>query len=138
MKADERLNTLQTYLYTAGTFLHTSVELSPNPVQVGVDVTFTCTATTEGSTDPATFQWTDSDGNAVTTSDEVIISSESNSSTLQFNPAQESQTGEYNCQAVVLSLSATNSAQLEVTGKPHPLLPMAILRLLFLQFQYWS
>ena len=113
-----KLNTLS-YILTAGTFLHTSVELSPNPVQVGMDVTFTCTATIEGSTDPATFQWTESDGNAVTTSDEVIISSGSNSSTLQFSPAHESQAGEYNCEAVVLSLSATNSAQLEVTGKPH-------------------
>ena len=133
-------NSTLSYFLTAGIFLHTSVELSPNPVQVGMDVTFTCTAATEGSTDPATFQWTDSDVNVVTISDEVIISSESNSSTLQFSPAQEYQTGEYNCQAVVLSLSATNSAQLEVTGKPHPLLPMTILRLLFLQFQTlaWS
>ena len=129
-----KLNTLP-YLLTAGTFLNTSVELSPNPVQVGMNVTFTCTATIEGSTDPATFQWTDSDGNAVTTSDEVIISSGSNSSTLQFSPAHESQAGEYNCEAVVLSLSAISSVQLEITGKSHPLLPMAILRLLFLQFQ---
>lgn len=128
-------------IFIAGTFLHTSVELSADPVQVGMDVSLTCTATTEGSTDPVTFQWTDSDDNVVTISDEVIISSESSSSTLQFNPAQESQAGLYTCQVVLLSLSATNSAQLEVTSEPHPFHTMAVFTLsLFLQFQIlaWS
>ena len=94
---------------------------STGTLTAGQNYSLDCSVT--GTTDPATYQWFDSNGTQLT-----------NTSKLQFSPLLASDAGTYTCRATVGSVVVENSDTVQINCKIY-ILTCTRIKFLFLQSQ---